>query len=233
MDEELTIWRPHQARHEIPTSGGTRRFRNKRFTGLQINKFVKQNPEVVIRALLAICAVSILLSCVVTRHTTEARLREEFKIELTSERFRTEQETVARLREEYGINAANAEKATMEQEAKTIAKVLYPMRNNRENGLHLSCWCVFNRVDNLIYPDNVLSVCSAYQAFMGWSENNPVLDDLYQIALEEVQRWHNGVRPMDTTFVYLYWTKSEIYLLDDDGHRFYESDWTKYLDAHA
>ena len=142
-----------------------------------------------------------------------------------------EQDTIARVKEQYGINAQNAEKTLIEEQAKIVTKVLYPMRNNREVGLHLACWAVFNRVDHLRYSDDLLSVCSADQAFMGWSENNPVLEDLYNIALEEVTRWHSGVRPMDTGYVYLYWTPNEIYLFDDYGHKLFESDWSKYIDS--
>ena len=228
MDEELTIWRP---RHEIPVMERPERARKLRFNGFHVNKFIKQNPEVVIRALLAICAVAILVSCLVTRHNTEVELREAFAQELTAERIRTEQETIARIKDEYGINAQNEEIKLMEAQAKTVAKVLYAMRGNREAGLHLACWAVFNRVDNPRYSDEIYGVCSADQAFMGWSDNNDILTELYDIALEEVQRWHTGVRPMNSGYVMLYWSPNEIYLFDDLGHRFYESDWVKYIDS--
>ncbi len=226
MEENLTIYRPNNARHSVPNV--EKRIRNR---GLQVNKFIHQNPEMAIRLLLGLCAVAILISCGVTRHRTEERLNEIHRQELTAARIQTEQEVLARVKEEYGINAENAQKELMEEQAKDVARVLYAMRDNREAGLHLACWAVFYRVDHVRYSDDLYSVCSADQAFMGWSDNNPVLDNLYSIALEEVQRWHRGIRPLDTAFVYLYWTPSEIYLFDDFGHRFYESDWNKYIDS--
>ena len=220
MDEKLTIWKPASERHAVQEK-----------KGFELRKFLHQNSEIVFRLLLLLCAISIIVSCSVTAKKTEKRLRAEFAQTLSAERMRVEQETLSRVKDEYGINAANAEMKQMEEEAKIVAKILYPMRDNREVGLHLACWAVFDRVDFARYSDNVYDVCSADQAFMGWSDGNAVLDNLYNIALEEVQRWHCGVRPMDTAFVYLYWSPSEIYLFDDAGHKFFESDWMKYIDS--
>lgn len=223
MDEKLTIWE---------TEGPNERVRrNVKRRKLDLKKFVKQNTEIIIRSMALLCAVLVFASGMAVRYLTEKRLREEFAETLAAERFRVEQDTIARVKEQYGINAQNAEKSLIEEQAKIVTKVLYPMRNNREAGLHLACWAVFNRVDHLRYSDDLLSVCSADQAFMGWSENNPVLEDLYNIALEEVTRWHSGIRPMDTGYVYLYWTPNEIYLFDDYGHKLFESDWSKYIDS--
>ena len=223
MDEKLTIWETEGLKERVR--------RNVKCRKLDLKKFVRQNTEIIIRSMALLCAVLVFASGMAVRLLTEKRLREEFAETLAAERFRVEQDTIARVKEQYGINAQNAEKTLIEEQAKIVTKVLYPMRNNREAGLHLACWAVFNRVDHLRYSDDLLSVCSADQAFMGWSENNPVLEDLYNIALEEVARWHSGVRPMDTGYVYLYWTPNEIYLFDDYGHKLFESDWSKYIDS--
>lgn len=223
MDEKLTIWETEGPKERVR--------RNVKCRKLDLKKFVRQNTEIIIRSMALLCAVLVFASGMAVRLLTEKRLREEFAETLAAERFRVEQDTIARVKEQYGINAQNAEKTLIEEQAKIVTKVLFPMRNNREVGLHLACWAVFNRVDHLRYSDDLLSVCSADQAFMGWSENNPVLEDLYNIALEEVTRWHSGVRPMDTGYVYLYWTPNEIYLFDDYGHKLFESDWSKYIDS--
>ena len=224
MDEKLTIWKGGSAKAEA-------RHVTRKEKGLELKKFMKQNTEIVFRLMILVCAVLVFTSGVVSRFVTEKHLREEFQGTLKSERMRVEQETIAWMKEAYGINDQNAEAKLIDNQAKTVSKVLYPMRNNREAGLHLACWAVFNRVDNLRYSDDLYSVCSADQAFMGWSDGNDVLTDLYNIALEETTRWHSGVRPMNSGYVYLYWTPNEIYLFDDEGHRFYESDWVKYMDS--
>ena len=226
MDEKLTIWTP---RKQSAEGGKVRR-------SVQINKFIQQNPEVVIRAMLAMFCVVLFASCMSVKHSTEVRLNEQHQQEISAVRFRTEQEVLARVKEQYGINDANAQKAVMEEEAKILAKVLYPMRDNRVEGLRSAVWCVLNRVDSRNYADNVYDVCSKEQAFMGWSDDNPVLDNLYQIALKEVQVWYSGVRPMNTGFVFLNWTPREIVLFDSfDGnaHKWLESDWDDYDESHA
>mgnify|MGYP006988829474 CR=1 FL=1 len=228
MDEELTIWKPHNGAQVYGKSRKKAGLKN-----IGVNKFVRQNPEMALRLLLVVFVVALFAGCNITRYRIEKRLNEQHQQELAAVSFRVEQETINRMKEEYGINAANAEKTVMEEEAKVVAKVLYAMRDNREAGLHLACWSIFNRADHLRYKDSVYDVSSADQAYMGWSDANPVLDSLYNIALEEVQRWHRGVRPLDTAYVYLYWTPNEIYLFDDYGHKFYESDWMKYMDSVA
>ena len=198
-----------------------------------LRRFVSQNREIVrnMCVVLAALLVTNLLTFVYTKRDTTVEMQKLMASQIAAASFRTEQETMARMKEQYGINAENAEKAVMEEEAKVVAKVLYAMRNNREAGLHLACWAIFDRVDSLRYSDDVYSVCSAKDAFMGWSDGNDVLDNLYKIALEEVQRWHRGIRPLSASFVYLYWTPSEIYLFDDSGHKFFESDWLNYIDS--
>ena len=221
MDESVKIWEPKS--RVVHT--------HKKEKKWSIRRFLDQNIEIVYRALIIVLALSIPVSCLVVKKNVKADLESEFQMKLSAERIRVEQETLSRVKDQYGINDANLERETMEKEARIIAQMLYPMRKNRDVGLQLACWCVFNRKDNVIYPDNIYSVCSADQAFMGWSDSNPALEDLYNIALKEVQRWHSGIRPMDTGYVYLYWTPNEIYLFDDAGHKFYESDWVKYLDG--
>lgn len=198
-----------------------------------LQRFISQNQDIVrnLCVVVSLLAATNLLTYMYTKLDTTKEMQRLMSRQIAAASFRTEQETMARMKEQYGINAENAEKATMEEEAKVVAKVLYAMRNNREAGLHLACWAIFDRVDSVRYSDDIYSVCSAKDAFMGWSDDNDVLDNLYKIALEEVQRWHKGVRPLSTSFVYLYWTPSEIYLFDDSGHKFFESDWLNYIDS--
>ena len=224
MDEKLTVWRA-----EPSSKGGSEK--KTKWKGFELKKFMRQNTEILVRLMALMCAVLVFASGMTVRYTTEKKLREEFSQTLSAERVKVEQETIAWMKEVYGINDQNAEADLIKKQAKTVSKVLYPMRNNREVGLHLACWAIFNRVDNVRYSDDLYSVCSADKAFMGWSDGNDVLDDLNKIALEEVTRWHSGVRPMDSGYVYLYWTPNEIYLFDDYGHKFYESDWAKYMDS--
>lgn len=54
------------------------------------------------------------------------------------------------------------------------------------------CCVVFNRVDSPDFPDTLLGVITAPKQFHGYSPDNPVRDDLYELAYQEIKRWRNG-----------------------------------------
>ncbi len=54
-------------------------------------------------------------------------------------------------------------------------------------------WCVLNRVDK--WGGTPLSQCNASGQFYGYSANNPVTDELYELAVDVLMRWeaeHSG-----------------------------------------
>ena len=223
MDENVKVWTP--SRQEIHAE---RR-------GLDVKRFARQNRDIVRN--MTIMVIMVLVACILTGWRTTVRLKKEFETQLRIERFQAEQEVSARMRSEYGVDEAEAAEIEMQENAKIIAKVLYPMANNKRNGLRSAVWCVLNRVDNPNYADDIYSVCSADQAFMGWSDGNDVVDRLYQIALHELKVWKSGVRPMSNKFVFLDWNMKEITLRDQfenrGAHIWTEEDWEEYDEAHG
>ena len=127
------------------------------------------------------------------------------------------------LRDQYESEIAEIEKyyeyggdiTEIEREAQFIAKVMYGVYRPEHNDSHLRAvaWCIFNRVDNPAYPNSVQAVCQQAKQWMGYSDDNPVIAKLYDIALTELKSWHNGVpRPMTADYVYMNWSSREIYL---------------------
>ena len=117
--------------------------------------------------------------------------------------------------EQEAANSARIVTAQMEKEAEQIARVLYGVKGNSEDDLRTYAWCIFNRVDNRTYPNTVEGVISQPKQWMAYSPDNAVLDSLYQIALEEVETWHNGHRPVSSEYVFMNWTPAEITLRDN------------------
>lgn len=99
-------------------------------------------------------------------------------------------------------------------EAEAISRVLYPVRDNSETDLRTYIWCIFNRVDNSSreFQNTLQDVIDAPGQWMGYLPSNPVLEDLYQIAVEEVVVWHEGHRPVTDDFVFAEWSPKEIVL---------------------
>jgi hypothetical protein len=114
---------------------------------------------------------------------------------------------------EYGGDVSQ-----IELEAEYIAKVLYgyyTVANHAVSDFRAIVWCIINRVEHYSHPDTVAEVCDQPNQWMGYSVNNPVLQDLYDIALTELKIWHNGGhRPMNNSYVFLTWSSSEILLRD-------------------
>ena len=103
----------------------------------------------------------------------------------------------------------------IEQEATLIAQLMYGMDRpaHSDGDRREMVWCVLNRVDNPAYPDTILEVCEQEKQWIGFSHDNPILAHLYDIALAELKKWHNNEpRPMNTDYVYLSWSSSEIEL---------------------
>lgn len=114
---------------------------------------------------------------------------------------------------EYGGDVSQ-----IEREAEYIAKVLYGyylVANHTVPDFRAIVWCIINRVEHYSHPDTVAEVCNQPNQWMGYSVNNPVLQDLYDIALDELKIWHNGGRrPVNNSYVFLTWSSSEILLRD-------------------
>ena len=112
------------------------------------------------------------------------------------------------------VTGSDSKAAAMREDAKAIAKVLYGVKGNNENDLRTLVWCVLNRVDNKGYPGTVAEVVAQDRQWMGYSDSNPVLDDLFNLALGELDIWYGGIRPCSPDFVFMNWTPSEITLRD-------------------
>lgn len=106
--------------------------------------------------------------------------------------------------------------AQLDREAEALARVLYGVRDNDTDDLRTACWCVFNRVDNSAFPDDLDNVIAQPDQWMRYHETNPILEPLYQVAREELDRWHSeSHRPVSADYVFLSWSSRDICLRDN------------------
>lgn len=121
-------------------------------------------------------------------------------------------EEIAAVRAEY---EELSPEEVIDQEATYLAKMLYGnARNNSERDQRTAVWCALNRVDSVGYPNTVQGVCEQTSQWMGYSDDNPVLNNLYELAKGELIKWHNGERPCLSDYVYMSWSSKEIVLRD-------------------
>jgi hypothetical protein len=104
----------------------------------------------------------------------------------------------------------------IELEAEYIARVIYgTARNHAESDKRAVVWCILNRVEHYAHPNTVAEVCKQPKQWMGYSNDNPVLTENYDLALEELKIWHgDGHRPVGNEYIYLSWSSKEILLRD-------------------
>lgn len=104
----------------------------------------------------------------------------------------------------------------IEREAEYIAKVIYgTARNHVDSDKKAVVWCILNRVEHYAHPDTIAEVCEQPKQWMGYSSDNPVLTENYDLALAELKIWYNdGHRPMSSDYIYLSWSSKEILLRD-------------------
>lgn len=111
--------------------------------------------------------------------------------------------------------APSSEAEALKTDAELMAKVLYGVKDNSTDDLRTLCWCVINRADNPSYPDTIAEVVDQPQQWMGYSDANPVLESLYQIAYAELTSWKSDYRPVSNEYVYMSWSPYEIVLRND------------------
>lgn len=99
-------------------------------------------------------------------------------------------------------------------EAEAVARVMYGMaRNHASQHQQTVVWCILNRVDDSRFPDSIIEVCQQKSQWVGYADDNPVLEDMYQTAYRMITSWRNGThRPMDTSYVFAERTADSIIL---------------------
>lgn len=77
-------------------------------------------------------------------------------------------------------------------EVEALAKMLYgEARGVTSKTEQAACvWVVLNRVDNPRFPDTVLEVIEAPAQFAGYSEDNPVTEELKTLAADVLTRYN-------------------------------------------
>lgn len=172
-----------------------------------VKKYLKEcicNPQVLI--LIFLLAI---LSCLVTARYKDSRVEKAMmqSINVPAE----EMLDALALSSERSLATTND---IYKEEAEYIAKVLYgTAANNSSKGKELVTWCILNRVENDLYPDTIQEVCQQKDQWMGYSDSNPIMRDLYDIAYKIVSDWHNGsYRTVSPDYIYLSWSPKSIVL---------------------
>ena len=167
----------------------------------------------------------LVLALVATITTISQRVKYEKQIAEINTNHEAEMEDLRdELYENYVTQMAELEKyyeyggdvTQIEKEAECIAKVFYGVdRNHADSDLRGVAWCIINRTEHYAYPDTIIGVCEQPKQWIGYSPDNPVLTEHYELALAELKIWYSGGhRPVSNKYIYLTWSSKEILLRD-------------------
>lgn len=162
---------------------------------------------------LIICAYTVVIYRVASKQAVE-------RYEAYLAEIRKSEEEAARLAEEQDPYTLR-----LKTEAEALARVLYGVKDNDTDDLKTYCWCVFNRVDNPQFPSTLEDVIAQPNQWMRYDQTNPILENLYQLAREQLDAWHtDSHRPVSSEYVFMSWSANDICLRDN----FYEGSGTRY-----
>lgn len=107
------------------------------------------------------------------------------------------------------IRSLEVEKTQRDQNIDSIAKVLYGYRYNSERDLEGIVWVILNRMDNQAEFrgfESIQEVVNQPSQWMGYSEQNPVLEDLWDIADNTLSKYEtDGKRLFGQEYLYFEW----------------------------
>lgn len=91
---------------------------------------------------------------------------------------------------------------------------LYPGLSSEAKAL--ACWCVFNRVDSGLYPDDMEAVLLQEGQFAEYDPESSATEENFIIASNQISRWKNGdIRPCGEDAVFITVSSDGVELRDE------------------
>ena len=239
MDEMFSI-QPVKTYPGEETFKRPRDYENKPNTGSRasLRLFYEQNREIVrnICIVLALLLVSNFCTFMSTRRNTTEEMQAIMDHKIAETTFVTRQETMNMFKEEYGINDAKLkqDQMTLNSEWNAVMLQAYADAGNSDEALYLIGCSAKNRQLSNRYPNDMYSVVSQKDQYMGFDKDRVPTARVRAIAKTIEEIYDKVGAPMSLNFVYVNWTSREVKLLDNlekgvATHTFYESDMQDFL----
>lgn len=176
----------------------------------KLRKFLKKH-SILLGAVLFLVLYTLIVTSI-ARHNAIQETTEELSIKYQAE-YDSKLQAYIDEQTQLALESAEAKQKTeMERKATCMAKAAYGVRKIASgiSDIRTYYWSMFCREHNSTFPNDIEQVVSQPNQYMGYSENNPVLEEYYQAALEELETFYNGRWPITDDYVYCGW--------DSNGH---------------
>lgn len=168
-------------------------------------------------------AFALILLCVMLVCVIGARVKLAHDMQIEAQQTAAAEEMRLDLEKQEAIRAsmiaseqakAQEAAAAARAEREAVARVLYGTAlHHSEDAQKAVVWCILNRVESSLYPDNIQDVCSQESQWMGYSPENPIIASLYDVADEVISGWEQGgYRAISPDFLFLSWDSKDIVL---------------------
>lgn len=170
---------------------------------------------------IALAVYSVLIGCItgtIVRRNTIIEMEAQYRGQMQMYLDEQEQQRMAK----SIVTGDESRAAAMKADAKEVAKALYGIRNfisvyhYTETDLRTYARCIFNRSESK--GVSVHEIVSAKDQFIGYSEDNPVMDEYYNLALKFVDRWYyEETKPMSADYQWAELTPDGVFLVNEYG----------------
>ena len=177
-----------------------------------LRRFWKKNG-VAITAIFILWVYSVCL----VKHT-ESRVTKEVTEQVTAEMqaefdaYLEEQERERQMASFLSDDASRQE--AIKSEATAMARAFWGARGVMSSDADYKTYgwtiCFRSEPSHPEFPSNIEAVVSQSGQFMGYDEENPVVDSYYKIAEEIVISYHDGSWPTTDDFIYLDWSSGRM-----------------------
>lgn len=125
-----------------------------------------------------------------------------------------------------------SEEVVTKKMAESLAKLFFGADKFREKyhygdeDFRTLARCVFNRVENPAYSDDIYEVINQKDQWVGYYDSNPVLDEYFDLALTSIREWRSEtVKPVSNDYLWSEYTPNGIFLKNDFHANGYARRW--------
>lgn len=193
---------------------------------IRSKKLNKKHPwfEILYNWILALVIIALTISLIVWGISVYADKKAESLASIALQNYQEELRFIEETKQAELAAEAALEENIIKSQATDAAKMIYGIRNFIEkygystSDLKTYVRCAIDRYDFNNGSVDFHEIVAQDGQFLAYYETNPVLDEYYKIAYEEISTWHNETsKPWDSSFRFAELREDGIWLTNEFG----------------